>query len=85
MTTTVKIALATRENVLAVPIRAVRWQGTRAYVLVRDQASRGGQTAERRWVTPGLKDETYCEIVNGLHEGDEVLVGDVNTQPQGSS
>jgi hypothetical protein len=40
---------------------------------------------ERVWVTPGLKDETYCEIMNGLHEGDEVLVGDVNTQPQGSS
>jgi hypothetical protein len=35
-------------------------------------------------VTTGLKDETYCEIVNGLHEGDEVLVGDLNTQPQGS-
>jgi multidrug efflux pump subunit AcrA (membrane-fusion protein) len=84
MTTTVRIALAAREKVLAVPIRAVRWQGTRAYVLVRARASQGAQTTDRRWVTTGLKDETYCEIVNGLHEGDEVLVGDVNTQPQGS-
>jgi RND family efflux transporter MFP subunit len=85
MTTTMRIALATRENVLAVPIRAVRWQGTRAFVLVRVHKSDGGDDIERRNVTPGLKDETYCEIVNGLRDGDEVLVGDVNTQPQGSS
>jgi len=84
MTTTVRIALATRENVLALPIRAIRWQGTRAFVLVRTRKSDGSDSVERRSVTPGLKDETYCEIVNGLREGDEVLVGDVNTQPQGS-
>jgi RND family efflux transporter MFP subunit len=84
MTTTVKVALATREKVLAVPIRAVRWQGTRAFVLVRRRTRENVEKAERVWVTPGLKDETYCEIVNGLREGDEVLVGDVNTQPQGS-
>jgi macrolide-specific efflux system membrane fusion protein len=84
MTTTVKIALATRDSVLAVPIRAVRWQGTRAFVLVRRPTSENVEKAERVWVTPGLRDETYCEIVNGLREGDEVLVGDVNTQPQGS-
>jgi len=33
-------------------------------------------------VTPGLKDESYVEILNGLREGDEVLVSDVNSQPQ---
>ncbi|HEY2164059.1 MAG TPA: efflux RND transporter periplasmic adaptor subunit, partial [Gemmatimonadaceae bacterium] len=85
MTTTVRIALATRENVLAVPIRAVRWQGTRAFVLVRVHKGDVADNIERRNVTPGMKDDTYCEIVNGLREGDEVLVGDVNTQPQGSS
>ena len=86
MTTTVRIALATRENALAVPIRAVRWQGTRAFVLVPKRGA-GGQLPppERRWVKPGLKDDSYWEILDGLHEGDEVLVGDVNTQPQGSS
>jgi RND family efflux transporter MFP subunit len=92
MTTTVRIALTTREHVLAVPIRAVRWQGTRAFVLVpRIGASTGsggdalGERTERRWVTPGLKDDSYYEILNGLREGDEVLVGDVNPQPKGSS
>ncbi len=85
MTTTVRIALATRENVLAVPIRAVRWQGTRAFVLVRRPQQQECSAAGTRLGHAGLKDETNCEIVNGLHEGDEVLVGDVNTQPQGSS
>jgi multidrug efflux pump subunit AcrA (membrane-fusion protein) len=84
MTTTVRVALATRTNVLAVPIRAVRWQGTRAYVLVPRTGDKAN-SAERRWVTTGLKDESNCEILNGLHEGDEVLVGDANTKPEGGS
>jgi RND family efflux transporter MFP subunit len=84
MTTTVRVALATRSHVLAVPIRAVHWQGTRAYVLVptpRDKAA----VPDRRWVTPGLKDESYWEILNGLGEGDEVLVGDTTVKAEGKS
>lgn len=84
MTTTVRVALATRSNVLAVPIRAVHWQGTRAYVLVsspRDKAA----VPDRRWVTPGLKDESYWEILNGLGEGDEVIVGETTVKPGGKS
>jgi HlyD family secretion protein len=85
MTTTVHIALATRTNALAVPLRAVRWQGTRAYVLVPSHAAGNTvQAADRRWVTTGLKDDAYIEILNGLREGDDVLVGDPNTQPPGS-
>ena len=86
MTTTVRIALATRDNALAVPIRAVKWQGTRAYVLVptHNAAAAANQPADRRWVTTGLKDDAFIEILTGLREGDEVLVGDPNTQPSGS-
>lgn len=75
MTTTVRIALATRENALAVPIRAVRRQDGRIFVLV----TRGG-AIERRWVTTGIRDATHWEIVDGLREGDELLVGGVNTE-----
>lgn len=81
MTTTVRVALATRSNVLAVPIRAVHWQGTRAYVLVPTPSDKTA-APDRRWVTPGLKDESYWEILNGLGEGDEVLVGDTNTRSE---
>ena len=83
MTATVRIALDMRQNALALPVRAVRWQGTRAYVLVPlPHSATSGAGTERRWVTPGLKDESYVEILNGLREGDEVLVSDVNSQPQ---
>jgi len=84
MTTTVRVALATRSNVLAVPIRAVHWQGTRAYVLVPTPSDKSAASG-RRWVTPGLKDESYWEILNGLAEGDEVLVGDTNARTEGKS
>jgi HlyD family secretion protein len=72
MTTTVKIALATRAGVLAVPRRAVRREGKRQFVW-RSTSER----PERRYVTTGSRDETYWEIVDGLREGDEVLVGEV--------
>jgi HlyD family secretion protein len=75
MTTTVRIALDLRQNVLALPIRAVRREGDRAFVL-----SRQGDTIERRPVTTGSRDASYWEIVDGLHEGDEVLIGDVKTK-----
>jgi len=73
MTTTVRIALDTREHVLALPIRAVRRDGHQAFVLIRRD-----KVIERRLVTPGSRDESYWEIVDGVNEGDEVLVGDVN-------
>lgn len=72
MTTTVRISIETRENVLAVPRRAVRRDGGRAYVLT--------PSGEKRWVTVGSRDETDCEIVHGLREGDEVRVGEARGQ-----
>jgi RND family efflux transporter MFP subunit len=75
MTTTVTVDLDRRNHVLALPIRAVRRDGGRAFVLCRNDGK-----AERRSVTTGIRDDSYWEIVEGLHEGDEVLVGDVNSQ-----
>jgi macrolide-specific efflux system membrane fusion protein len=71
MTTTVRIALEQRKHVLSVPIRAVRHEDGRAYVTVRN-----GSTLERRWITTGLRDETYCEVLNGIHEGEDVVVAE---------
>lgn len=71
MTVTASIVLASRENVLAVPLRAVRREGGRPYVL----CPRGDKT-ERRWVKTGSKDDSSWEIVEGLRQGDEVLIGD---------
>ncbi|MEP6620650.1 MAG: efflux RND transporter periplasmic adaptor subunit [bacterium] len=76
MTTTVRIALEKRDQVLTVPIRAAHWQDGRAYVMARRNGA-----LERRPVKTGSRDDRYLEIVDGLREGDEVLVGDPRQQP----
>jgi RND family efflux transporter MFP subunit len=72
MTTTVRIALERHEHVLALPLRAVRRENGRTYVFTPN-----GDGVARRWVKTGSQDDSYWEIVEGLREGDEVLVGDV--------
>lgn len=75
MTAAVRIAVDERAGVLAVPLRAVRREGGRPFVL----CDRGG-AVERRWVTTGVRDERYWEISDGLREGDRVLVGEVTVK-----
>lgn len=75
MTTTVTVNLDRHTNVLALPIRAVRRDGGRTFVLCRKAGK-----AEPRWISTGIRDDNYWEITGGLREGDEVLVGDVNSQ-----
>lgn len=70
MTTNVTIAQQQRKNVLSLPIRAVHREGGRQYVLAQN-----GPTSERQWITTGLKDDSYWEIINGVREGEEVLIG----------
>lgn len=75
MTTMVTVDLNRRANVLALPIRAVRREGGRAFVLCRV-----GSRTEQRMVSTGIRDDSYWEIAGGLHEGEEVVIGDVNSQ-----
>lgn len=70
MTTTVTIARQQHRNVLSLPISAVHHEGALQYVIVQN-----GPSTERRWVTTGLKDVSYWEILNGVREGEEVLIG----------
>lgn len=80
MTTTVRVAIEQRANVLTLPVRAVRSEGGRAFVWLRN-----GEKIEQRWIGTGHRDELACEITDGLREGDEAIVGDINstgeTQP----
>jgi RND family efflux transporter MFP subunit len=73
MTTTVHVALEQRRNVLAVPVRAIHREDKRQFVMLRV-----GDHAERRWITTGLRDDSYWEITDGLQENDEVLVGETD-------
>jgi len=74
MTTTVSIGLDRHTGVLALPLRALRREQGRTFVLCPNQ---GG--IEKRWVNAGLRDNDYFEIVAGLHQGDEVLIGEAET------
>ena len=82
MTATVRIELPARRGALALPLRALRREGGRAYVLLPDA---GGDTAEpvRRWVRTGERDDTHVEIVDGLADGDRVLVAPPARQQEG--
>ena len=73
MTTTVRIALEQRRNVLALPIRAIHHEGKRQFVTLRI-----ADHTERHWITTGLRDDSYWEITDGLHENDEVLVSETD-------
>jgi RND family efflux transporter MFP subunit len=75
MTTTVSIDLARHKGVLTLPLRAVRSEGGRHFVICRH-----GSANERRWVTTGLRDDSYWEITSGVQEGEQVVVGHPNTQ-----
>jgi multidrug efflux pump subunit AcrA (membrane-fusion protein) len=72
MTTNVTIKVATKENVLAVPNKAVKREesGRAVYVVGTDGS------LERRPVKTGWKDSDYTEILSGLKEGEQVLVGE---------
>ena len=69
MTTTVAIAIEVHDDVLAVPRGAVRREGGRTFVVVRR-----GSVDERRFVVTGARDDSHCEVTDGLREGDAVVV-----------
>jgi len=72
MTANVLIFLDQRRGVLTVPNKAVQREGQRKFVLVLDKG-----LPDRRYVDVGWKDHSYTEILNGLREGDLVIVGDL--------
>ena len=75
MTTTVNIDLARHNGVLALPLRAVRSEGGRQFVMCkRDGAIR------QIWVTTGIRDDSYWEITTGLQEDDQIVIGEAKTQ-----
>lgn len=79
MTVLVSIIYDQRQNVLAVPNRAVRTQGRTRYVEVLVD---GGRT-ERRDIQTGLSNDQLTEVVSGLKEGERVVIpGTTTAQPR---
>ncbi len=81
MTANVTINVATKENVLSVPNKAIKREDGMKIVYVVQ-----GGSPIRRAVKTGWKDGEYTEILSGLKEGEQVLVGEAPGQarPQSS-
>jgi len=78
-TVTVSVIIQQRNNVLLVPNQAIIGQGRSTYV----QVMTDGQI-EKRPVRIGLSDWQYTEIIEGLSEGEQVVVpetGGTSTTP----
>lgn len=79
MTASVSIVVEQKDNVLMVPNRAVKTQGRTRVVEVETD----GKT-EMRPVTIGLSNDQMTEIVDGLQEGDRVVIPmTTSARPQG--
>lgn len=76
MTADVEILMASRENVLMVPVEAVTQRNGNAIVMVPAQSQNGDP--EPRAVKTGLMNESYVEITEGLSEGERVIVTGLN-------
>ncbi|MCD7751673.1 MAG: efflux RND transporter periplasmic adaptor subunit [Lachnospiraceae bacterium] len=73
MTGDVTFVTKETEEVLYVSNRAITREGTKSYVKMRDSSGSITQVE----VTTGFSDGTYVEIIEGLEEGDVVLIESV--------
>jgi len=82
MSANVNIVVREKDNVLLLPISAVRSRNGRSFVSVRSTSQ---DSVRRMPVQTGLKDEKNVEIVQGLSSGDVVVVKDSTfVLPKGS-
>ncbi len=72
MSATVTVAVARKENVLSIPVEAVKWDKGQAYVNRIEE----GEAVQRK-IKVGVQNDMYAEVVSGLQEGDAVLIGDL--------
>ena len=60
-----------RKGVVTAPHKAVKREGKRKFVFVFNNG-----TLEKRFVKVGLRDRSYVEIMDGLKEGELVVMGE---------
>ena len=71
MTVSATLYLNRRDNVLAVPGRAIKREGGKKVVQVLEKGRPATKTIKTGW-----KDGSYTEIIEGLKEGDIVITGE---------
>ena len=80
MSISATIILESKQNVLLVPISAVKSQGTNSYVeiLVNGQS-------QRKTVTAGSSNYTMIEIMEGLEEGEQIITQTITNSSSSTS
>jgi RND family efflux transporter MFP subunit len=70
MTVQISIPIASASDVVSVPISAVfRAEGNKKVVYVRN-----GESTERREVKIGVTNTDYAQVINGVNDGEEILL-----------
>lgn len=70
MSADVKIIPQKKENVLAIPLEALKGKKNDYYVMVK----RNPKKFERQPIKIGIENDKYVEVVEGLKENDEILL-----------
>ncbi len=78
MTANITIVTERRENVLLMPSRAI--SADRETGLFYVERLKDDGEIERVEVEIGIQDATYTEVLRGLEEGDQLVIGDVSTR-----
>ncbi|MEW6142850.1 MAG: HlyD family efflux transporter periplasmic adaptor subunit [Chloroflexota bacterium] len=78
MSVTVSIVLQERKDVLLVPNRAIIQQGNNIFVQIAG-------TNEMRTIKTGISDYQYTEVLEGLTEGEQVVVSQATSTTSSSS
>lgn len=73
------LVLHQKDSVLTVPVQAVKRNGTNGSVFVVDKSGAVGQRA----ITLGVDSEARIEVLSGLSDGDQVIVGNLNAVQAG--
>lgn len=68
MTVNLDIETDRKENVLLIPIRALKFEDSTKYVEVLSNGS-----PEKRQITTGIENDQFVEILTGLKEGEKVI------------
>ncbi len=73
MSATVNFITQEKDNVLLIPIRAIKQIGSTTYAFQYDN---GTKTAKPIQVKTGLENTTNVELISGLNEGDKIVIPD---------
>jgi len=72
MTASVRIINGKKENILSIPKSLIKKEDGRTFVYILKNSR-----PEKRFITTGISDKKYYEVVSGINEGESIISGDV--------